>query len=177
MSSTISFSTFPRTEPPPHFVEEIVAVFREAEPGIATLVLDQHRKSDDVLNAVSRGLQILGFDVETGKSANQKISRPVFFGENGQPTLRFEVDAYHKEWRCGLEVEGTRAIRGGALFRDLIQALVMVQVDHLCIAVPNIVEWGQSGRSKCYREATRTAEAIFGHTRFRFPYGLTIIGY
>jgi hypothetical protein len=34
-SSTIRFSTFPRTEPP-SFVEEVVAVFRQHESEIAT---------------------------------------------------------------------------------------------------------------------------------------------
>jgi hypothetical protein len=34
--STIRFSNFPRTEPPPSFVEDVVAVFRQHEGAIAT---------------------------------------------------------------------------------------------------------------------------------------------
>lgn len=34
--STIRFSTFPRTEPPPGFVEDVVTVFRQHENEIAT---------------------------------------------------------------------------------------------------------------------------------------------
>jgi len=177
VKSTIRFSSFPRTEPPPDFVPEIVEVFRQHEAAIATEKLDRHLKSDEVLVALSAGLISLGFQVETSKAKRDKISRPVFFGENGEPTLRYEVDAYHAGWRCGLEVEGIRAIRGGALYRDLIQALVMVQVEHLCVAVPNVVTWGETGRSKSYQEATRTVDALYGHTRFTFPYGLTVIGY
>lgn len=175
--STIRWISFPRTEPPPQFIPSIIDVFVRNEASIATLELKTHLKSDQVLAAIRDGLAQLGFEVEGGKKAAEKISRPVFFGEQGEPTLRFEVDAYHEAWRCGMEVEATRAIRGGAVYRDLIQALVMVQVDHLCIAVPNLVRFGVNGRSKAFEESLRTIEALFGHSRVRIPYGLTLIGY
>ena len=88
--------------------------------------------------AVHSQLETHGFQVEKGKVREQKIERPVFFGENGVPALRCQIDAYHPGWRCGLEVEAGRAWMGNAIYRDLIQALVMVQVDHLVLAVSNI---------------------------------------
>ena len=39
----------------------------------------------------------LGFKVETGKKAVEKISVPVLFGLNGIPEKSFEADAYHTE--------------------------------------------------------------------------------
>jgi hypothetical protein len=36
LPSSIRFSTFPRTEPPPAFVEDVAAVFRQHEGEIAT---------------------------------------------------------------------------------------------------------------------------------------------
>src|SRR5689334_9200693 len=108
--STIRFTSFPRTEPPPHFIERIVGVFQTHESEIATEIIDRHLKSDAVLALIADGLQALDFQVELGKAAQEKISRPVFFGENGKPTLRYEVDAFQPEWRCGLEVEGIRAV-------------------------------------------------------------------
>jgi hypothetical protein len=176
-TTSIRFTSFPRTEPPPQFVKEIVNTFIQHEAVIATESLSRHLKSDEVLRIITPSLVNLGFDVEKGKSAAQVIDRPVFFGENGVPTLRFEVDAYHSEWKCGLEVEAIRCIRGGAFYRDLVQAMVMVGVEHLCIAVPNKVEWGKSGRSKDYAVAVGTAQALYGHSRIRLPYGLTLIGY
>jgi hypothetical protein len=152
-------------------------VFRQRESEVATLIRNRHLKSDEVLSILAPGLLAIGFEVECGKSVHQILDRPVFFGENGEPTLRFEVDAYNPEWRCGLEVEATRGIRGGAFYRDLIQAMVMVGVDHLCVAVPNKVAWGKSGRSKDYSIAVGTAQAIYGHDRIAMPYGLTVIGY
>ncbi len=177
MMSSIRYMSFPRTEPPPQFAARIIDVFREHEPAIATELLERHLKSDEVLATVGADLRCLGFEVEVSKARHDKISRPVFFGENGEPTLRYEVDAYHPEWRCGLDIEGIRAIRGGALYRDLIQAMVMVQVDFLCLAVPNLVQWGTSGKSRSYIESVRTLEALYGHTRFKMPYRTIIIGY
>jgi hypothetical protein len=87
--------------------------------------------SDAVLAVLHPQLEALGFQVEKGKVREQKIERPVFFGENGIPALRYQIDAYHPGWRCGLEVEAGRAWMGNAIHRDLIQALVMVQVDHM----------------------------------------------
>ena len=52
------------------------------------------------------------------------------------PHLQYEVDAWHPKWRAGLEVEAGRAWMGNAIYRDLIQALVMVDMEHLFLAVP-----------------------------------------
>jgi hypothetical protein len=138
------------------------------------------KSSDEVLGVMRGDLIHLGFDVETGKRRGDKIERPVFFGENGQPTLMYEVDAYHKEWRCGLEVEAGRAVMGNAIYRDLIQALVMVQVDVLMLAVPNAYKYRSGGRltiSHNYDKTVSVVETLYSHSRFEFPYDLVVIGY
>lgn len=104
----------------------------------------------------------------------------MFYGENGLPTLRYQIDAYHPEWRCGLEVEAGRAWMGNAVYRDLVQALVMVQVDHLVLAVSNGYRYKNSGRaviSADYENTCAVANALYGHTRMKPPYGLTAVGY
>jgi hypothetical protein len=55
-TSTIRFSTFPRTEPPPDFIEGVVAVFRQHESEIATEI------NDKGLNITIRCLQSGGDD-------------------------------------------------------------------------------------------------------------------
>jgi hypothetical protein len=82
-------------------------------------------------------LASLGFQVETSKQKAGTINRPVFYGENGVPQLNYQIDAFHPEWRCGLEIEAGRGWMGNAVCCDLIQALVMVNVDHLILAVAN----------------------------------------
>ena len=61
---------------------------------------------------------------------------PECAGENAQPDLQYEVDAWHPEWKAGMEVEAGRAWMGNAVYRDLIQALVMVDMEYLFLAVP-----------------------------------------
>jgi hypothetical protein len=136
--------------------------------------------SDQVLGELRRDLLSLGFDVEEGKRRSQKILRPVFFGENGIPTVLYEIDGYHPEWQCGLEIEAGRAWMGNAVYRNLITACVMVQVDHLVLAVPNAYRYKTAGRltiSKDYDKTVSLAEALYGHSRLALPYDLVVIGY
>jgi hypothetical protein len=180
IKSTVRYSCFPRTEPPPDFVGDIVEIFRRHEDQLSTLNLSQGKKSDEVLAVLQPGLLVLGFEVEKSKSGADKILRPVFYGENGTATLTYQVDAFHPEWKCGLEVEAGRAWMGNAVYRDLIQAMVMVRVDHLCLAVPNIYKYQSGGRpasSNDYANTVAVADALYGHMRVRIPYGLTIVGY
>lgn len=179
-ATTIRYICFPRTEPPPQFAASIGEVFKKYEKQIGTLHLDKGLTSDEVLSVIRDDLLALGFEVEAGKRREDKIERPVFFGENGQPTLKYEVDAYHPSWRCGLEVEAGRAWMGNAVYRDLIQALAMVQVDVLVLAVPNGYRYKTGGRlttSHDYDNAVNVAETLYGHSRFSFPYSLMLIGY
>lgn len=179
-TTTIRFSTFPRTAPPEEFVRSVVAAFVEHEDAIGTARRRTELPSNAVLGVLRDSLINLGFNIELGKRNDQKIARPVFFGENGVPTLEYQIDAYHPGWRCGLEIEAGRAWKGNAIYRDLIQALVMVQVDYLILAVPNQYRYNLKTRvvsSPDYDNTISVADALFGHNRIRFPYNLAIIGY
>ncbi len=179
-ASTVRFSTFPRTEPPPGFVEDMVGVFRRHEEEISTETNDKGLKSDDVLALLAPDLREIGFQVEASKKKVDKLQRPVFFGDNGTPTLQYEIDAYHEGWKCGLEVEAGRGWMGNAVYRDLIQASVMVGVEYLCLAVCNTYKYQSGGKpaiSKDYGNTKQVAEAIYGHSRLSLPYDLILIGY
>ena len=102
--SPIRFSTYPRTEPPPEFAIPLAAVFQSLETEISTVLLEKGLTSDQVLAVLRNDLYNLGFEVEAGKLKEQKIERPVFFGENGVPTVRYQIEAYHPEWKCVLEI-------------------------------------------------------------------------
>jgi hypothetical protein len=176
----IRFTCFPRTEPPPQFATDIAFIFQKYEGQIGTLHLKKGKTSNEVLTILREELIAIGFEVESGKQKQDKISRPVFFGENGLPTLRYEIDAYQPEWHCGLEIEAGRAWMGNAIYRDLVQGLVMVQVDILFLAVPNGYKYLSGGRpviSNDYDKTISVAESLYGHSRFHFPYRLIIIGY
>jgi len=176
----IRYSTFPRTQSPHEFVEKIVSLFRAREHEIGTMTRDKGLTSDAVLAVLRPSLIELGFHVEAGKRAEQKIRRPVFFGENAAPSLQYEIDAWHPEWSAGLEIEAGRAWMGNAVYRDLIQALVMVDLEHLILAVPNAYRYKSGGRdvsSNDYNNTVAVADALFGHSRVQMPFSLCIIGY
>jgi hypothetical protein len=177
---TIRFTSFPLTEHPPEFVNPIVAVFRGNESKCGTLGLAKGLTSNEVLSLLRPDLKKLGFMIEAGQMKADRIERPVFFGENGSPELQYKIDAYHPDWKCGLEVEAGRAWMGNAVYRDLIQALVMVDVNHLVLAVPNRYRYTANGKSVVstdYDNTVAVAKALYGHSRLRFPYGLTVVGY
>lgn len=143
-------------------------------------MLSKGLTSDAILRLMALDLQTVGFNVETGKHKHEKIERPVFYGENGTPTLNYQIDAYHSGWRLGLEIEAGRAWMGNAVYRDLIQAAVMVGVDILVLAVPNVYKYYSNGKplaSRDYENTTSVADALYGHNRIRMPYRLVVIGY
>lgn len=178
--SGIRFTAFPRTRPPPPFAEALVGVFESHQPAIGTLDRDKGLTSNAILSRLAPDLTSLGFSVETSKADEAKIKRPVFFGEGGRPDLRYEIDSYHPEWRCGLEVEAGRAWLGNAVYRDLIQAMVMVDLDWLCLAVPLGYRRNSLGRrvvSRDYDNTCAVANALYSHDRVRMPFGLLVIGY
>jgi hypothetical protein len=129
------------------------------------------------MSLLRKDLMAIGFDVEDG---SHRIERPVFFGENGVPTVNYRVDAYHAEWQCGMEIEAGRSWMGNAVYRDIVQALVMTQVHHLVLAVPNVYRYSSSGKkisSEDYKHSKDLLDALYGHSRIMMPYGLTLIGY
>jgi hypothetical protein len=153
------FSTFPRTEPPAHFVAQVVGIFHAFETTIGTAVLKKGLSSDAVMAVVRDELCTIGFNIEAGKSSKAKLKRPVFFGENAQPSRQYEIDGFHPGWRCGIEIEAGRAWMGNAVYRDLVQAMVMVDLDHLILAVPLAYRYLSGGRS-----------VITGITKIRYPW-------
>jgi len=177
--STIRYTSFPSTQPPPHFAKPIADAFTVSESFIATesgcgLI------SNEVLKIVRPNLINLGFDVEGSPGSQSKIHRPVYYGEFGNPTLNYQVDAYHPAWKCGIEIEAGRSLMGNAVYRDLIQAMIMTQIDHLIIAIPNSYKYKSSGRttiSRDYEKSCEIARALYGHDRVALPFGLTLLGY
>lgn len=176
MNSDIQYYCYPRTQSPPEFADHLVSAFRSNESAINTLELEDGLTSDEVLEEVRPELKTTGFDVEEGKKMDEKIHRPVLFGQNGEPELRYEVDAYHPEWRCGLEVEAGRAWKGNAIYRDLIQASMMVEVDTLAMAVPNAYKHA-NGTNPAFEKTNAVVDTLYAADRIVLPFDLVLIGY
>ncbi len=132
------------------------------------------------MSVLRTDLLAIGFEIEAGKKHSQKLKRPVFFGEDGRPSRQYEIDGFHSTWNSGIEIEAGRAWMGNAVYRDLIQAMVMVDLTNLILAVPMGYRYLSKGKpvvSNDYANTVSVADALFGHSRIVMPFGLTVIGY
>ena len=85
-------------------------VIANARANIDSTVVDG-LTSDKVLSHVRPGLESLGYEVEDGKRADQRIRRPVLFGEGGSARVTYEPDAFHDDLGILVEIEAGRGAR------------------------------------------------------------------
>jgi hypothetical protein len=169
---------YPRSEEPPSWVEGVVSVFDRQRTQLDTATV--HNKSDVALSIIRPGLEGLGFRVEGG-AEEPTIYRPVHFGEGGRPDRQYHIDSYNPLLRVGLEVEAGRSIRGNAIYRDIIQASLIVGLDYFVLAIPQryrfkLKEREQEDRPFDY--GVTVLDAIYSSGRFRLPLkGLLFVGF
>jgi hypothetical protein len=173
---------FPSHKRPPEWIEGLVGAFHHARESIDSAVERDPRVTSDMALAHLRGdLLKLGFEVEAGKKADQKLHRPVLFGEFGREDMRYEVDAFHPGYEIALEVEAGRGAMGNAVYRDIIQTSLLVDARFFALAVMNTYRFKTGGKvttTRSYRDTTNLLEAIYASTRLALPFdGVLLIGY
>jgi hypothetical protein len=172
---------FPAHVPPSAWVEPLIGVFAAHRSDIDSAVAHEQRmESNAVLAELADDLQgQLGFTVETSKKAAGKLPRPVFFGDEGQFLRTYEIDAFQAQHGIALEIEAGRATMGNAIYRDLIQASLMVDARFLALAVPVEYRYGKKPtKEPSYAKTYSVVEAIYGSSRLSLPFeGLLLIGY
>lgn len=105
----INWVYFPKSSRPPEFGLLIVALFEELAEAIDSRAR-AGQPSDIVMARLRPGLEKLGFRVEKGKSAEDKIVVPVLFGRRGKIVKCFNADAHAPSKGWVLEVEAARAV-------------------------------------------------------------------
>jgi len=176
----INWAYFPRNEKIPDICSNVVKCFENVADEI-----DSHENNEEigaefkdsasnvVLSKVLPGLKGLGFKVETGKAAVDKIRIPVLFEKNGIPTKHFDADAYHEGHKFVIEVEAGRAVANYQFLKDLFQACIMVDVDYLCIAVRN-----KYRESPDFDKVYTFLDTLYTSGRLKLPLkGILIVGY
>jgi hypothetical protein len=175
-----SWSYFPLQSPPPDWVRQFVSVVRASESEIRSDLVDG-LTSDAVLAKLRPGLVALGYEVEAGKKAEQKIRRPVLFGEQGIERVAYEVDAVHDELGIVVEVEAGRGARGNAAYRDLVRTSLIVGADYLVLGLMVGYRHKSGGKDvvvSSYREVKDQLEAIYASGRLGLPFkGILLFGY
>ena len=173
---------FPAYAPPPEWVGEVVATFANHRDEVDS-ALDHEGpwESDDVLRVLVDDLLEAGFEVEQGKKKLGKLPRPVFFGDEGSYLRTYEIDAFRATDGVALEVERGRATMGNAIYRDLIQASLIVDARFLALAVPLEYRYRRGKRitrEPSYAKTYSVVEAIYGNQRLNLPFeGLLLLGY
>jgi hypothetical protein len=149
-----------------------VKLFEEFADSIdSTKTLIQH--SDKVMARLRPGLEKLGFRVEKGKSADDKIVVPVLFGRKGKELKCFNADAYAPSLGWVLEVEAGRAVDNNQFLKDIFQACMMHDVLHLAIAVRNTYR-----TSDDFSKVEKFLETLYVSGRLQLPLkGILLIGY
>ena len=167
----INWIFFPKSQEAPSLATEVVSIFEAAQAEFKRRF--EELTSNVALGIVRPGLQKLGFDVETGKKASEKIRVPVLFGRNGVIEKSFEADAWHRGQKWVLEVEAGRGYANNQFLKDLFQACMMHDVEYCAIAVRNLYI-----ESHDFEKVVAFFETLYASNRLRLPLkGVLILGY
>ncbi|PKB32454.1 hypothetical protein [Pseudonocardia alni] len=177
-----SWSYYPRNVRPPSWAEQLVRAVSDVEALVSTVdARPAPLRSDDVLQALAPGLTELGYAVETGKTAAGRIKRPVLFGENGEPSVSYEIDAFHDHDGIVVEVEAGRGARGNANYRDIVRTSLIVDAHYLALLMPVAYRHKSGGRDvvvRAYADTRSQLDAIYASERLKLPFaGVLLVGY
>ncbi|GAI35079.1 unnamed protein product [marine sediment metagenome] len=167
----IQWQIFPKSQPPTSRFEEVIGCFEKVESMVSSD--NRNLNSDQVLVVLRPHLEQIGFRVEAGRRKGQKIRVPVLFGRQGKWEKSFEVDAHNEKERVILEVEAGRAVDNYQFLKDLFEACMAQDVDHLVIAVRNIY-----GGNKDFEAVINYFETLYASGRMKLPLkAVLVIGY
>ncbi|MBX3114502.1 MAG: hypothetical protein KF836_08045 [Fimbriimonadaceae bacterium] len=167
----VEWQLFPKSRQASSFLVQIPEIFNASFAKITSEY--NNLSSNEVLAELSTRLTALGFEVESGKKVDQKISVPVLFGKNGTILKSFEADAFHQKEGIVLEVEAGRAVDNNQFLKDLFQACMMQEVNTLCIAVRKDYR-----KNDDFKKVCNFFETLYASDRLSLPLTeILIIGY
>lgn len=167
----INWQYFPKSDEIPDHLLCVVNVFGTHNNTIGSP--HAHLHSDQVLAVLRNGFESLGFNVERGKKATEKIRVPVLFGQNGELEKSFEADAVNYETKTVIEIEAGRGYVNYQFLKDLFQACMMHNIDYLVIAIRNSYR-----KSPDFDKVIDFFDSLYASARLRLPFhGLLIVGY
>jgi hypothetical protein len=167
----INWQYYPKSDSVPSHLRDVVEVFEEQLNVFSSE--NNTLNSNEVLEHLRNGLEVLGFQVEKSKSKADKIHVPVLFGRNGKLEKSFDADAYSQSQKTVIEVEAGRAVSNYQFLKDLFQACMMHEVDYLVIAVRNVYL-----NKKDFEKVISFFDTLYASNRIALPLqGILIVGY
>lgn len=175
------WSYFPRNTRPPDWAAELAGAVQTHAGEVSTVERKTGLSSDGVLNVLAPELVALGYTVETGKTKAAKIYRPVLFGENGVPSVSYEIDGFHEQLGIALEVEAGRGAAGNADYRDIVRTSLILDAKHMALLMPINYRTTTGGRETsihAYERCLNQFVAIYASHRLKLPFtGVLLLGY
>ncbi|WP_152650239.1 hypothetical protein [Demequina aestuarii] len=170
---------YPLNSTPPEWVGDVVDTVNRAELAISTFDAHTGLSSDAVLAELRPGLEALGFEVESGKGANQKVRRTVLYGENGVPEVNYDIDAFNDFIGVAVEVEAGRGAANGADYRDIVRTALILDANYLVLMQPYAYRSNPSATAiHAYSNSRAQVDAIYQSRRLELPFkGVLLIGY
>jgi len=172
---------FPSNAEPPAWAYTLATRVASHASAISTVMQRTGLSSDDVLAALRPDLEDLGFEVETGKSKEDKIARAVLYGQNGIPELNYEIDGFHDREGIALEVEAGRGAQNGADYRDIIRASLILDAQYLVLMMPiayRFMSGTKEMSTPAFDRSRDQLQAIYASQRLRLPFkGVLLLGY
>jgi hypothetical protein len=167
----IRYQFFPRSHGITKEIKSVIECFKTAETEINSENLKLN--SNDVLEKLRPHLEAIEYDVETGKSKNDKINVPVLFGYDNEIDKSFNADALSKDGKIVIEVEAGRAVANNQFLKDIFQACMMFEVEYLVIAVRNDYRGGDD-----FKKIYTFLETLYISSRLHLPLkGILLVGY
>jgi len=167
----IRYQFFPRSHGITEDVKAVINCFKKANKKISSNNLQL--SSNEVLEKLRPYLEAIDYDVETGKSKNDKISVPVLFGYDNEIDKSFNADALSKDGKIVIEVEAGRAVANNQFLKDIFQACMMFEVEYLVIAVRNDYRGGDD-----FKKIYTFLETLYISSRLHLPLkGILLVGY
>ena len=175
------WSYFPKNERPPEWAREFADVVARHRLDIDTTIegMAERLSSDAVTQLLRPDLEAIGYQVERGKKAAEKIYRPVLFGENGIAEVTYEIDAFHDELGIAVEIEAGRGAKGNADYRDIVRTSLLLDAEYMALLLPITYRYGaNNARASAYSATRGQLSAIYASQRLRLPFdGVLLIGY
>lgn len=171
---------YPTRDKPPEWVAEFIDIVSSVKPAVDSSRV-KGLNSDAVLKHLRPGLESIGYRIEAGKKAADKITLPVLFGEQGVPRVHYDVDGVHDDLGILLEVEAGPGAQSNAIYRDLIRTSLIVDANFLVLGV--MIEYhsksgGKPVISRSYRDVKDQLDAIYASRRLKLPFeGVLLFGY
>lgn len=167
----IQYQFFPRSRGINSQMQEIINIFKSVENDISSDKNDL--VSNAVLNLLRPHLNKIGFSVETGKAAENKIDVPVLFGKDNVVDKSFYADALSEDGTIVIEVEAGRATENNQFLKDIFEACMMFDVEYLILAVRNTYRT-HDDFNRCYT----FLETLYVSNRLHLPLkGILLVGY